>query len=204
MTLDVYLAYVAASILLALIPGPTVTLIVANGLAHGTRAALLNVAGTQIGLAAMLVVVAVGLTSVIAFLGQWFDWLRIAGALYLAWLGLRLWRSNGDVAALAAPRPPRGGFLLQGLLVALGNPKMLLFFGAFIPQFVDPAGDEVRQVALLGLTAMATAAVSDAGYAVLAGRTRRLVNAAHARLMARLAGACLVGGGLWLALARAR
>lgn len=205
MSLDVYLAYVAASIVMALIPGPTVTLIIANGLAHGTRAALLNVLGTQIGLAAMLLVVAVGLTSVIAFLGAWFDWLRIAGALYLAWLGVRLWRSNGDVGALAAPRPPRGGFLAQGLLVALGNPKMLLFFGAFIPQFVDPAaGGEAGQIALLGLTAMAVAAVSDGGYALLAGRTRTFLSAARARLMSRLGGACLVGGGLWLALARTR
>lgn len=204
MALDTYLAFIAASLVIALIPGPTVTLIVANGLTHGTRAALLNVAGTQFGVAAMLVVVAIGLTSVIAFLGAWFDWLRIAGALYLAWLGLKLWRSNGDVAALAAPQPPRGGFLLQGILVALGNPKMLLFFGAFIPQFVDPAGDQMRQVVTLGLTAMATAAVSDAAYALLAGRTRTFLSAARARLMARIGGAFLIGGGLWLALARTR
>src|SRR2546429_7075851 len=87
MSLELYLAYVAACILITIIPGPTVTLIIANSLTHGTRAGLLNVAGTQLGLAAMLGVLLVGLSSVIAAMGVWFDYVRIAGAIYLVWIG---------------------------------------------------------------------------------------------------------------------
>src|SRR5438105_2870893 len=93
MSLEIYLAYVLACLLITLIPGPTVTLIVANSLAHGARAGLLNVAGTQAGLALMMLTLIVGLSSVIAAMGWLFDWLRLAGALYLVWLGWKLIRS---------------------------------------------------------------------------------------------------------------
>src|SRR6476646_4076171 len=83
MSFQVYLAYVAACILITIIPGPTVTLIIANSLTHGTKAGLLNVAGTQLGLLVMLGVLMVGLSSVIAAMGMWFDYVRIAGAIYL-------------------------------------------------------------------------------------------------------------------------
>ena len=94
MSIEVYLAYLLACILITIIPGPTVTLIIANSLTHGMRAGLLNVAGTQLGLAIMLGVLLVGLSSVIATMGVWFDWVRIAGAIYLVWLGWKLLRAN--------------------------------------------------------------------------------------------------------------
>jgi len=171
MSAELYLAYVVACFVITIIPGPTVTLIVANSLAHGARAGLLNVAGTQLGLGLMMMVLVVGLSSVIATMGYWFDWLRLFGAAYL---------------------------------VLMGNPKALLWFGAFIPQFVDPNGDYVWQVVLLGLTAMATAAISDGGYAILAGRAGRLLSQRRVLLVSRVSGLCLIGGGAWLALARAR
>jgi homoserine/homoserine lactone efflux protein len=79
------------------IQGPTVTLIVANSLTHGMRAGLLNVAGTQIGLGLMMATLVIGLASVIETMGWWFDWLRLAGAAYLVWLGWKLIRSSGEV-----------------------------------------------------------------------------------------------------------
>jgi threonine/homoserine/homoserine lactone efflux protein len=203
-TIEIYLAYVLACLVITIIPGPTVTLIVANSLTHGTRAGLLNVLGTQFGLGLMMLVLAVGLTSLIATMGLWFDWLRLLGAAYLIWLGWKLLRSSGGLARPSVGPAPRGGFVLQGFLVLLGNPKALLWFGAFIPQFVDPSGDYVRQVVLLGLTAMATAALSDGGYALLAGGTRSLMSQRRVRLVSRIGGLCLVGGGAWLALVRAR
>src|SRR6187397_665294 len=96
MTVEIYLAYVLACILIAVIPGPTVTVIIANSLAHGTRAGLLNVAGTQLGLLLMLGVLMVGLSSVIAAMGVWFDCVRIAGAIYLVWIGWKLLRANAS------------------------------------------------------------------------------------------------------------
>ncbi len=204
MSLEIYLAYVLACILITLVPGPTVTVIVANSLAHGARAGLANVAGTQLGLALMMLTLIVGLASVIEAMGWLFDWLRIAGAIYLAWLGWKLIRHPDFDLASGNQSIPRGGFFMQGLLVLLANPKALLWFGAFIPQFVDPKGNYVGQIALLGVTAMAVAAITDGAYAVLTGRVGGFLSRKHVRLVSRTSGAFLIGGGLWLALTRAR
>src|SRR5258708_2077797 len=155
MSLQVYLAFVAACIALALLPGPVVTLVIANGLRHGTRAALTNILGVQAGLAIVIGIVAIGLTSLMATMGYWFDWVRFAGAAYLIWLGIKLVRFPVEgVTTEEPPPPPRGGFFLQGFVVLLSNPKVLVFFGAFIPQFMDMSQDHVSQVTLLGLTFM--------------------------------------------------
>jgi len=204
MSVELYLAYVLTCFVITIIPGPTVTLIVANSLAHGARAGLLNVAGTQLGLGLMMLVLIVGLSSIIATMGVWFDWLRLIGAAYLIWLGVLLLRSSGSFGKPGDAPRPRSGFFLQGFFVLLGNPKALLWFGAFIPQFVDPKGDYVWQVVLLGVTAMATAALSDGAYAVLAGGAGRLLSRQRVRLVSRVSGLCLIGGGAWLALTRAR
>jgi len=200
MSLELYAAYLVACIVIIIVPGPTVTLIVANSLKHGTRAGLLNVAGTQAGLA----VAGIGLSSVIAALGHWFEWLRLAGAAYLIWLGWKMLRSSGAGGEGAAPaKPPRGGFFLQGALVALSNPKMMLFFGAFFPQFLDPARDHATQIAIMGATALAFAALSDGTYAILSGRAGHLLSEGRVRLLSKFSGSLLIGGGLWLASTRA-
>src|ERR1700710_2838106 len=184
MSLNAYLAFVAACIGLALIPGPVVTLVIANGLRHGTRAALTNILGVQVGLAIAIGIVAVGLPSLMATMGYWFDWVRFAGAAYLVWLGIKLIRTPvAGITADAPPPPPRGGFFLQGFLILLSNPKVLVFFGAFIPQFMDMSKDHVSQVLLLGFTFMATGAVTDTIYAVLAGRARRFFSARRQRVL---------------------
>ena len=186
MSLQVYLAFVAACIGLALFPGPVVTLVIANGLRYGTRAALINIAGVQAGLAIVIGIVAVGLTSLMATMGYWFDWVRFAGAAYLIWLGIKLIRCPVEgVDADEPPPPPRGGFFLQGFLVLLSNPKVLVFFGAFIPQFVDMEQPHFPQVALLGVTFMVTAAVDRLLYALLAGRARLFFSAADPAGVAR-------------------
>lgn len=205
MSLQLYLAYVAACIALALLPGPVVTLVIANGLRHGTRAALINIAGAQVGLAIVIGVVAVGLTSLMATMGYWFDWVRFAGAAYLVWLGVKLIRSPSMLEATdVPPPPPRGGFFLQGLLVLLSNPKVLVFFGAFIPQFLDMSQPQFPQIVVLGLTFMVTVAMSDAAYAMLAGRARSILSARRARMLSRASGGFMIGGGIWLALSRTR
>ena len=204
MSLEAYLAYLVACALFTVIPGPTVTLIVANSLTHGSRAGLLNVAGTQLGIGLMMGLLVIGLSTVIATMGWWFDWLRVLGAVYLVWIGLKLLRASGSLDEARRARRPRGGFLLQGMLVALSNPKMLLFFGAFIPQFIDPHGAYVGQVVLLSLTAMAVAALSDGAYALLTGRAGTLLSRRRIRMVSRASGLCLIGGGIWLAAARSR
>jgi threonine/homoserine/homoserine lactone efflux protein len=204
MSPEAYFAYLLATIVIVIIPGPTVTLIVANSLTHGTRAGLLNVLGTQVGLAISIALVALGLSSVIEGMGWWFDWIRLAGAAYLVWLGWKLIRAGGNLQQAASPRPPRGGFLLQGTLVMLSNPKTLFFFGAFLPQFLDPARDFTQQILIMGPTAMAVALMSDGFYALAVGKARRLLTEGRVRFINRAGGACLIGGGLWLAFSRSR
>ena len=202
--LEIYFAYIAACFLIAIIPGPTVTVIIANSLAHGTRAGLLNVAGTQLGLGLMMAVLVVGLSSVIAAMGWLFDWLRWIGAAYLIWIGYKLLRSPDIGEQANAKAEPRGGFFLQGFLVMMSNPKALFWFGAFIPQFVDPKGDYVAQIVLLGLSAMAVALLTDGAYAVLTGGAGSFLSKKRVRLVSRLGGGFLIGGGIWLALTRGR
>jgi threonine/homoserine/homoserine lactone efflux protein len=205
MSLQVYLAFIAACVALALLPGPIVTLLIANGLRHGTRAALTNILGVQVALLIVIGILAVGLTTLMATMGYWFDWVRFAGVAYLVWLGIKLIRSPVEgVEAGAAPPPPRGGFFLQGFVVALSNPKLLVFFGAFIPQFMDMNRDHLSQVLILGVTFMVIAGLTDAIYALLAGRVRTIFSAKRTRLVSRISGVFMIGGGVWLALTRAR
>jgi threonine/homoserine/homoserine lactone efflux protein len=205
MSLHLYFAFVAACIALALLPGPVVTLMIANGLRYGTRAALTNILGVQAGLAIVIGIVAVGLTSLMATMGYWFDWVRFAGAAYLVWLGIKLIRSPVEgVSVDAPPPPPRGGFFLQGFVVLLSNPKVMVFFGAFIPQFMDMSRDHVSQVTLLGVTFMVIAGMTDAVYALLAGRARHFFSARRTKALSRASGGFMIGGGIWLALTRAR
>jgi homoserine/homoserine lactone efflux protein len=201
MSLTVYLAFLLATVVVVVVPGPTNTLIVANSVRHGRRAGLLNVAGTQVGLAATVGLVLLGLTSLIAAMGHWFDWVRLAGAAYLVWLGWKLFTDAGAQEEIA-PRLPRGGFVVQGMAVELSNPKTLLFFGAFFPQFMDMSRNQTLQVLIMGATAMAVAAVSDSVYALLAARTAKLLTAKRARLMSQVSGSVLIGGGVWLAFSR--
>lgn len=194
-----WLAYLAATTILVLVPGPMVTVIIGNSLRLGAQAGLRNVLGGQIVLAVIVAVLTLGLSAVISLMGGLFDILRVLGAAYLVWLGIRLWRSNGSLAA-ADVAAPRTGFIGQGMLVMASNPKALLFLGAFIPQFIDPAKGAALQTLQFGLAFMVVAGVFDSGYAVLCGRAGRFLSRHRLRLLERLSGTALIGGGVWLAL----
>jgi threonine/homoserine/homoserine lactone efflux protein len=204
MNLDLYFAFVLATTVLILLPGPNVTLLVANSLAHGPRRALITLAGTSSAIALQLVVVVLGMTSVILALATWFEWLRWAGVAYLIYLGIQQWRAAPLALDDLEARPtPSWRLFCQGVLVSATNPKTLLFYAAFFPQFVDPASPPGAQLALLCATFLVIATVLDGAYALLAGRLRPwLRDRRRARLRNRLAGSCLIAAGLGLALAR--
>lgn len=199
MTLEAYIAFCIAAIAIVIVPGPTVTIVIANSLKHGARAGLLNVAGTQAGLVLWMAIAIAGLASAITYMGVWFDVLRIAGAAYLIWLGIKLIRSKGQLTAAAATAP-RGGFFFQGFVVILSNPKVLLVFGALIPQFISKDGDYMNQLILLGLSFMVIATVFDSLYAFAAGNAGSWLSQKRVRFVEVSSGLCLIGGGLWLAL----
>jgi homoserine/homoserine lactone efflux protein len=200
MHLSTWLTFLAATIVVMIAPGPSVTLMVANSLRHGRRAGLANVAGFQLGFAVMVVLTLAGLTSLIAAMGEWFVWVRLAGAAYLVFLGVRLILGREDTEAAIAPPPRRGGFFAQAMLVEVSNPKALLFFGAFFPQFIDPAGSTTLQFLIMGLTAMGVAATTDTIYVLAAARVASGLNSRRTRAMRWGSGSLLVAGGLWLAL----
>ena len=111
MSIEAYLAFCFACFVIIIVPGPTVTVVIANSLRYGTRAGLLNVAGTQAGLLVWMTVAVLGLASAIQFMGWWFDVLRVAGAAYLVYLGIKLLRSKGELLTEVKARP-KGGFFL--------------------------------------------------------------------------------------------
>ncbi len=199
---ELYAAYVLACAAVAIVPGPSVTVIIANSLRHGTRAGLLNVAGTQAGLAVMLLILAAGLQFIVESLAQVFDIIRWLGAAYLIWLGIKLLQSDGTMGKVAdVPRAHRS-FFWQGFVVVLSNPKALFFFGALIPQFLTPGGNALAQTVLLGATFIAVATPLDSSYALLAGGAGKWLSRTRVRALEVGSGLCLIGGGLWLALAR--
>ncbi|MGA2045055.1 MAG: LysE family translocator [Roseiarcus sp.] len=201
MSPHLYAAFVLATAALILIPGPNVALIVANSLAHGPRYGLLTVAGTSSAMVAQLALTVLGMTTFLAELADWFEAIRWVGVAYLLYLGIQAWR--------APPRDPAAGpearsiraIYLRGFLVSLTNPKTLLFYGAFLPQFVAPAAGAPRQLAILATTFLVIALVLDGAWALLAARFGRAL-AVNARLRNRLTGIVLAGAGAGLALAR--
>jgi len=199
--LTTIIPYLGACFLLAIVPGPTVTVIVANALARGTGAGLAIVAGTQAGFLVMTLVVALGMQALVGFMGWAFDWIKLAGAAYLIWLGYNMLRSNGDLGSAQAEKGKSFARLaFEGFTVILSNPKALIFLGAFLPQFVNTAQPTFPQVMLLGIFFMLVAGSTDAIYAVIAGQARGLLSVARVRVVSRVSGVILMAGGVWLAL----
>ncbi len=197
------IAYVAACFLFSIIPGPSVTAVVANSLARGTRAGFLTLLGTEISMLTMVFVVALGLQAVMDFVAEAFTLIKLAGAAYLIWIGWKMFNASGHLEIeRQAERVPLRRYIVQGAMVNWSNPKTVLFLGAFLPQFVDPARPAFAQIMVLGLIVMVVATFTDGIYAVLAGRTRRLLTAARLRVMNRVSGLVLIAGGIWLATLR--
>lgn len=158
MGLEVWFSFVLVALVAVLSPGPAVLLAVTHAGQHGARHAVLPILGNISGLAVMTALTAYGLGSVLEASSEWFFWLRIIGGLYLVYLGVKLLLAHPQAQAMD------GGFVpalpswrksyFQGVLVALSNPKAILFIGALFPQFIDVAQPVWGQFTILGLTLM--------------------------------------------------
>jgi threonine/homoserine/homoserine lactone efflux protein len=194
------LLFAVASLALLAIPGPAVFYVVTRSLTQGRTAGLVSVLGVETGTFAYALAAAAGLTGLIAASETGFTIVRFAGAAYLVYLGVRrlLERDHGEAAAPSA----RSRLFLRGLLVQLLNPKIAVFFLAFLPQFVDPdRGPVVVQSLLLGTLFTVLAILSDGAYVLLAGAVgRRLRRGRGARRLARLSGGVYIGLGVTAAL----
>jgi homoserine/homoserine lactone efflux protein len=200
MNTQLFSAFLLITLILVLTPGPIVTLVISTGATQGTRAALITVAGSTLGNA--ILIGAIALNAVIRYTAEIFEMLRWVGAAYLIWLGVQAWRHAGKPGeALAAPS--RGVYFRRGIMVALSNPKTIAFFTAFLPQFVDPTLPAGYQLFVMCAVTVPLAAMTDAGWAFAAGAGRSFfLRSANARWLGRVSGLALIGGGVWLSLAR--
>jgi homoserine/homoserine lactone efflux protein len=205
MSPEVLAAFIATCILLGLTPGPNMSLILASTLSSGLRAGMVTLAGTTTGLALLVGAATAGMSSVMVFMSEWFDVIRWIGALYLVYLGARqlwLFRQRRVPGFIPPKRSSGANLYLEGLLVSLSNPKVLLFLGAFLPQFIDPAREPVLQLSVLAVLFVVVLAGVDIAYTLMVARARATFNAVRLRFLDGAAGVLLLLGGLALAMAR--
>jgi threonine/homoserine/homoserine lactone efflux protein len=202
MTLASTLAFIVAVFVLGITPGPAVVAISARALASGLRPALAFHLGVVAGDTVLMLAAIFGLAAVAQALGPWFAIVRIAGALYLIWLGIRLWRTEpqepGLAAAAAADAFRRNAF--DGFVLTLGNPKAIVFYAAFLPTFVDLAHIDAADIAVLVAVIAGVLTVTNMSYALLAARARLLFKSRRAlRRLNRAAGTLMIGAGVAVA-----
>jgi len=197
-------AFVLATAILMMIPGPNLALIVANSLAYGARWGVLTVCATCSASMLQLLLVGLGMAELIRAMGDWFAVVRWAGVAYLVVLGVQQWRAAAPDLAGVRPQPRSMARIFgRAIMVALTNPKTLLFNAAFFPQFVSPDAPALPQWVALGSIYLLIAFVLDSTWALTSSRLRGLLRV-RPRFWNRLSGGVLIGAGLGLALGRAK
>ena len=203
------LAFLGVSLLLAVTPGPDFALVTRNALAHGRRGVILTAAGLTSALTVWVAATALGIAALLQTSAGVYSVLKLAGAAYLAYLGIRtLWESRHDPAplfdGLAPARPRAGAIWRQGFLSALLNPKLGVFFVTFLPQFVSPGQAAVPRLLLLGGVFTVIGIAWMVLYGLTVSRMREVITAPRVRRwLQRTTGAVLLGFGARLALDRA-
>lgn len=199
------IGFIAASLVVLLLPGPGVLYVVAQSSAQGVRAGLVSALGLSAGAMVHVIAATAGLSAVLIASATAYGIVKLAGAAYLIYLGVRMLTSRGWTSPpkTAGNRPVRRVFA-DGVLVSVFNPKIAVFFLAYLPQFVDPArGPVAQQVFLLGATYSLLAIVTDGSYALVTGglRTRLQGRTRWARWPRALGGGLLIALGVRAALA---
>jgi RhtB (resistance to homoserine/threonine) family protein len=191
------------SILLILIPGPDTAVVTKNALLGGRRGGLLTAAGVSTGLAIWTAAAALGIAALLRASAFAFLALKVAGAIYLVWMGIQMLRT-GDVSAAPVGSPARGRRALrQGLLSDLGNPKIAVFFTSFLPQFVDPHASAFLSLLLLGGIFAVLTFLWLAAYGWLVGHGASVLRKPSVRrVLDRVTGVVLIGFGIRLAFER--
>lgn len=196
MTLESYLLFIVAAAALTATPGPNVALIVGTSLRYGLRPGLTVMSGVNAGLVIQLLAVVAGLTWVMEFFSQWFDVIRYAGAAYLVVLALGQLFGQSKANRGTAERPGISGrrAFMNGLAVALSNPKTLLFHAAFLPLFLSGGAGQTAEIWLLAATFAVVAAIGDALFAVIAALSASAVSARYAQITNKVSAGILLGG----------
>ena len=193
----VLLYFVIASFLIVIVPGPTVSLIIANSLKSGVKAGLLNVFGTQVGVLILLLLLALGFEIVSPFLEVIIKYVRILGAIYLISLGVITIKSDIDLNKTQVTKFEKKYFL-QGLIVILTNPKIFLFLGAFIPQFINIDEPVSYQIIYFGIVFTIVATIFDSSYAFVFGKFREIIASKYLKILNQMGGLILILVGIWM------
>ena len=191
------LYFIIASFLVVIIPGPTVSLIIANSLKSGVRAGLLNILGTQIGVLILIFLLALGFEFISRFVDQIIKILRILGSIYLIILGVFAFKSKINVKNDQAEKYDKR-FILQGFIVILTNPKIFLFLGSFLPQFISLDYSVSSQIIYFGLLFILVATIFDSCYALIFGKFRNLIANKYLKILNFIGGSILILVGFWL------
>jgi threonine/homoserine/homoserine lactone efflux protein len=198
-------AFVAASLVLAVTPGPAVLYIVTRSLVQGRRPGLVSVAAVALGNLGNAFAASVGLAALFAVSSLAFAVVKYAGALYLVYLGVQMLRSSSARAPAVMPAASLGRVFRDGFVVALLNPKTTMFFAAFLPQFLSPEAPPMFQGLVLGALFVAIAVVTDSVYVLAAGTIAPMLRGNRARRLGqRLGGGMFIGLGLYTALSGSR
>lgn len=199
--LPILLSFIVAAFVVVIVPGVTVSAIVSVSLARGMAAGFWTELGVQLGRLSMVIIVAVALQAVLGLVSAAFDVIKYVGAAYLAWLGWGyLTRRHTVDMAHTKGETTWWKQVLSGFVILWGNPKALIFFGAFLPQFVNPAYPAWPQVIVLGLIEMGAGLLTDGAYIVIAAKARDALAGKRAELVSRIAGVILILAAIWLAL----
>jgi threonine/homoserine/homoserine lactone efflux protein len=201
MTVAHWLPFAIASAILVAIPGPTVLLVVSYALGHGRRYALATTAGVALGDFTAMTASMLGLGVILAASAALFGVLKWVGAAYLIYLGIKLWRapvSAADTPDIAETRTSR--IVAHAYAVTALNPKSIIFFVAFVPQFIDPHARALPQIVVFEATFILLATINALAYAMLAAAARKAVrNPRVQRVVNRTGGSLLIGAGLFAA-----
>ncbi|MER2508544.1 LysE family translocator [Amaricoccus sp.] len=197
MTIEIWLGFVAASAVLLVIPGPTILLVVSYALGRGWKVAAPVATGVALGDLTAMTLSMLGVGALLAGSAALFTAVKWIGAGYLVFLGIKLWRAGAAFEAEARTEAAAPGRMLaHAWLVTTLNPKSIVFFVAFLPQFLDPARPFWPQMAVFEATFVTLAFANAFGYALLAARARRLAESPRAiRLFNRAGGTALIAAG---------
>lgn len=198
MPIETWLAFVAASAVLLVIPGPTILLVVSYALGQGRKVAFPVALGVALGDFTAMTLSMLGLGALLATSATLFTVLKWVGAGYLIWLGIKLWRAGG-MASFGEARPTGSAFgmMAHAWVVTALNPKSITFFVAFLPQFLDPGRDFLTQLVIFEATFLTLAAANAFGYALLAGRLRGAVQSTRVvAIINRVGGSLLIAAGV--------
>jgi len=203
MSIEHWLAFCAASAILLAIPGPTVLLVISYALGHERRTAFATVAGVALGDFTAMTASMLGLGALLAASATIFTMLKWVGAAYLIYLGIKLWRApvgdlsgaDGDTTAPTREKPFR--IFAHTYLVTALNPKSIIFFVAFLPQFLDASGSVPLQLAIFEVTFLILAITNASLYALLAGMARGQIRKPRVqRIVNRTGGSLMIGAGV--------